>query len=128
MPADHAHVRLFGIGVLETIGEPVRHGIAEHQHVALRHGVAFFRRGGLGKVLADDPLGRLLLEWREQIAAEPAATAAETAPKSATARLRPRRRTAEIEKLRGGRPDDPNQQRQNSRKKDFGFGMRSVRK
>ena len=43
--ADHAHVGLLGIGVLETIGEPVRHGVTEHQHVALRHAVvALVRR------------------------------------------------------------------------------------
>src|SRR5207302_4312837 len=77
--ADHAHVRLFGIRVLETIGEPVRHAIAEHQHVALRHGLALPGRRRLGIIL--DPLRRLLLllEWREQIAAEPAAAESTTA-------------------------------------------------
>ena len=44
MFADHAHVRLFGIGVFKTIGEPVRHGVTEHKNVALGYGVAFLGR------------------------------------------------------------------------------------
>ena len=44
MSADHAHVRLFGIGVFKTIGEPVRHGVTEHQNVALRYSVVFLGR------------------------------------------------------------------------------------
>ena len=44
VPADHADVRLFGVGVFKTIGEPVRHGVTEHQNVALRYGFAFFGR------------------------------------------------------------------------------------
>jgi hypothetical protein len=42
--ADHAHVRLFGIGVFKTIGEPVRHGVAENKDVALGYSVAFLGR------------------------------------------------------------------------------------
>ena len=37
--ADNAHVRLFGIGILKTIGEPVRHGVAQHQQVVPPHDV-----------------------------------------------------------------------------------------
>ena len=36
VPADHAHIGLIGIGVLEAISEPVGHAIAEHQDVAIR--------------------------------------------------------------------------------------------
>ena len=42
--SDHAHVGLFGVGVFQTIGEPVRHGVTEHQNVALRYSVAFLGR------------------------------------------------------------------------------------
>src|SRR5207344_164093 len=100
-------VGLLDIRVLKAVGEPIRHAVAEHQHVAFRYGVALIRRRRLGEIL--DPLGRLLLEWCEQVAAEPAA-------KSPTAGWRRRRlrrpwRPAEIEKLRGCRAHDPNQQR-----------------
>ncbi len=50
--ADHAHVGLFGIGVLEAVGEPVGHAVAEHQHVALGGGVALVRGRARGKILA----------------------------------------------------------------------------
>ena len=108
MLADHAHVRLFGIGVLEAVGEPVRHAVAEHQHVALRNDgvVALLRRRRLGEIL--DPPRRLLLEWREQVAAEPAAIIAAKAAIVALWRL-PLRRPAEIKKLGGSRPHDPDQ-------------------
>ena len=87
MPADHAHTRLFGIGVLDAIGEPVRHAVAEHQHVALGHAVAFFRRRRAGIIFAHDwwpcarrppiPTGlrRLLLKRREDVVAEPGSAA-----------------------------------------------------
>ena len=120
MLADHAHVGLFGIGIFEAIGEPVGHGIAEHQHVTLRHGVALGRRRRPGEILARR-LRRLLLEWRKEVAAEPAA--------AIVARRRPlllRRtaETAEIEKLRGSGAGDPDQQRDRHRQRDqrAGFG------
>ena len=109
MLADHAHVRPLGIGILETVGEPVSHRIAEHQHVALRRALALLRRRRLGKILADYLFRRLLLEWREKIAAEPAAA---TAVSTAARRRRPLRSTeiiAEIEELRGGWCGDPDQ-------------------
>ena len=109
VPADDADLGLVGIGILEAVGKPVRHGVTQHQHIALRHGVAFFRRRSSGKVLADHPPWRLLLERGEQVAAEPAAAAA---------RLRPRR-PAEIEKeLRRRRPGNPDQQRHRHRQRD----------
>ena len=131
MLADHAHVRLFGIGVLKTVGEPVRHGVAEHQHVALRHGVALLRRRRLGEIL--DPLRRLLLERREQIAAEPAA-AAESGCCAAAAGGGP----PKLKNCADAGPTIPTSSATatasaisgplsvNMRKKDLGFGMRSV--
>ena len=98
--ADHAHIRLFGIGGLETVSEPVRHAVAEHQDVALGHRLALFRRRRLRKVL-NNPARRRLLEWREQVAAEPAA---------AVVARRRACRSAEIKKLRRGRADDSDQQ------------------
>ena len=87
--ADHAHVGLFGVGVLEAIGEPVRHGVAEHQHVALRHGVvALLRRRRLGKILDPLRLLLLLLERCEQVAAEPAAAAKSAAARRAAVAVR----------------------------------------
>ena len=80
MPADHADVRLFGVGVLKTIGEPVRHPVTEHQHVAFGYGLALLRRRRFGEVF--DSFRRLLLlllERGEQIAAEPAAASAAAA-------------------------------------------------
>ena len=111
MLANHAHIRPLGIGVLQTVGEPVRHRIAEHQHVALRHSLALLRRRRLGKILRYlpgrlTPSGYLLLKRLEYITAEPAAAAA---------RRRPLRSAeiaeiiAEIEELRGGRSGDPDQ-------------------
>ena len=86
--ADHAHIGLFGIGVLKTVGEPVGHGVAEHQHVTLRHGFALGRRRRPGEILARRlRAALLLLERRKEVAAEPAA--------AATLRRRPLRRTAE---------------------------------
>ena len=131
MLADHAYVRLFGIGILEAVRQPVGHGVAEHQHVALWHGLALLlRRRRLGKILHYRP-GRLtprrllprylLLERREYLATEPTTTAA---AKSPVAWLLPLRRSAEIEKLRGGRAGDPDQQRdrggQRDQRADFG--------
>ena len=84
MPADHAHGRPLGIGILETVGEPVGHPIAEHQHVVLRHGLALLRRRRFGKILEYLP-GRLTprrliprhlpLKRCVNIATEPAAAA-----------------------------------------------------
>ena len=72
--ADDAHVRLLGIGVFQAIAEPVGHGVAEHQHVTFSHGVTLGGAGRAGKILARRLRGLLLLlEWREEIAAEPAA-------------------------------------------------------
>ena len=55
MPADHADVRLFGIGVLKPISEPVCHGVPEHEDVALCYGISFLRRRRLGIILQDLP-------------------------------------------------------------------------
>ena len=41
---DYANFRLFGIGVLKPISEPVRHGIPEHEYVALWYGTSLIRR------------------------------------------------------------------------------------
>ena len=109
MLADHAHVGLLGIGVFETIAEPVGHRVAEHQHVTFRHRVTLGGAGRAGKILARRLRGLLLLEWLKEIAAKPAA---------ATLRRLPLRRTAEaaeIEKLRGSRPHDPDQKRDRNR-------------
>ena len=47
MFADHTRVRLIGIDVLKSIGEPVRHGVTEHKNVVLGCSVAFLGRRGL---------------------------------------------------------------------------------
>src|ERR1019366_4557917 len=112
--ADHAHIRLLGIGIFEAVSQPVCHGIAQHQNVALRHGVALLGRRRLRKIL---PLRRLtprqlLLEWRKQIVAEPAAGTALRLP------LRRATEVAEIEKLRRRRSDDPDQQRDRDGQRD----------
>ena len=78
--ADHAHVGLLDIGVLEAIGEPVGHAVAHHHHIALGHAFALLRRRRLGEILID-ALGRLRLEGREEIAAEPSAAAAAAPPR-----------------------------------------------
>src|SRR5438309_929310 len=74
MLANNAHFRLFGIGVFKPISEPVRHGIPEHEYVALCRGISFLRRRRLGIILQDLPRRRMpgpllprywLLEWRE---------------------------------------------------------------
>lgn len=79
MLADHAHVGLFRIGVVEAIAEPVGHQIAEHQHVAFRGQIAAFRGWSAGIIFPGRlPLRRLLLERGEErrvVAAEPAETA-----------------------------------------------------
>src|SRR5882757_9481366 len=103
--ADYAHVRLFGIGVFKTIGEPVGHGITEHKNVALRYSVAFLRRRRLRIILAHrrwclppipTRLGRLLLERIRRVITKPAATK----PAVTTLLLRPLLKSAEIEELR----------------------------
>jgi len=83
-------------------------------------------------------LGACCWKGAKQIATEPATATAETATESTVAaRLRPLRRSAKIEKLRGCRSDDSNQQRDRhsqrdqqaalgeNAQKDFGFAMRS---
>ena len=123
MLADHAHIRLLGIGVLETVSEPVGHRIAEHQHVTFRYGFALGRRRGPGEILARRLrclLLLLLLERRKDFAAEPAAPA--------TLRRRPLRLTAEtaeteIKELRGGRARDPDQHRNRNRQRDQQAGL-----
>src|SRR5205814_10254832 len=80
VPADHADVRLFGVGVLKTIGEPVRHRVTEHQHIAFGYGLALLRWRRFRKVF--DSFRRLLLlllERGEYIPAEPAAGSAAAA-------------------------------------------------
>ena len=90
--ADHAHVGLFGIGILETVGEPVGHGVAEHQHVALRHGVGSrFSGGGALEKSSRTPLaapaagtarrGRRRTSRRRRRCAAAAAAAAAEPPK-----------------------------------------------
>ena len=122
MLADHAHVGLFGVGVLKAIGEPVGHGIAEHQHVTLGHGVALGGRRRPGEILAWRLRGLLLLERRKEVAAEPATA---IAARRLGGRW-PRRtaETAEIEELRGRGARDPDQQRDRHRQRDqrAGFG------
>src|SRR6185312_2660092 len=98
-------------------GEPIRHAVAHHHHVALGDGVALLRRGRLGEILVD-AFRRLLLVWREEIA-EPAA-AASTEP--ALARRRPRW-SAEIEELRGRGGHDADEQRNRHAKHDQGAGL-----
>ena len=44
MFADHTHLGLISIDVLEPIGEPVRNGVTEHKNVALGNNVALLRR------------------------------------------------------------------------------------
>ena len=44
MFADHTHLGLIGIDVLKPIGEPVRHGVTEHENVALGNSVALLGR------------------------------------------------------------------------------------
>ena len=119
MPADYAHIRLLVVGILEAIGEPVGHGVAEHQDVVLGHhgGVALLRRRRLGVVL-DGPRS-LMLEGGEEVAAEPAAGAA----RGLLGRW-PRRPSEIEEKLcRGGRGDG-DQQHQDDRQHGHrtGFG------
>ena len=108
--ADHAHVGLFRIGVVEPIAKPVGHRIAQHQHVAFRGRVPAIRGRRAGIVLARRRLAsrRLLLERgkeRRVITAEPAKTTL-----AGLLALRRRRRPAEIEKLRRGRRHDAEQQ------------------
>ena len=50
VPPQDADFRGVGEGLLEAIGEPVRHRIAEHHDRRLRHRVGLLGRGGLGKV------------------------------------------------------------------------------
>src|SRR6185437_5763830 len=103
----------------EAVGQPVRHAVAEHHDIALRGrggGVVLGGRRRAGEILAHHALRLLLLERREQFAAEPAA-------KSGTLlRLRPRG-TAEIEKLGGSRSRDPKQQRGRDRHRDQRAGL-----
>ena len=117
--ADHAHVGLLGIGVFQAIAEPVGHGVAEHQHVTFGHRVTLGGAGRAGKILARRLRGLLLLlEWREEIAAEPAA--------ATTLWRLPLRRTAEaaeIEKLRRRRSRDPDQERDRNRQRDQRAGL-----
>src|SRR5439155_15182950 len=103
--ADHAHVGLLGIGVFETIAEPVGHGVAQYQHVTFRHRVALGGSRRTREILARRLLRRLLLEWLKEIAAKPAA--------ATLWRLAPRRtaEAAEIEELRRRRAHDPDQKR-----------------
>jgi hypothetical protein len=42
--SDHADLGLVRIGVLETISQPVRHGVTEHKNAALRRTFAFLWR------------------------------------------------------------------------------------
>ena len=74
--ADHAHVGLFGEGILEAVGQPVRHGVAEHQHVAS----GGHRRASPAPARANSPragpAAALLLERGEEVAAKPAAATA----------------------------------------------------
>jgi hypothetical protein len=42
--ADHTDLWLIGIDVLKSVREPVRHGIAEYNDLALGCGVAFLGR------------------------------------------------------------------------------------
>src|SRR5262249_28102066 len=67
--ADHAHVGLLGVGIFESVGEPVRHAVAHHHDVAFGNGLALLRRRRLGEILVD-ALGLLLLERLEEIAAK----------------------------------------------------------
>ena len=118
MLADHAHVGLLGIGVFQAIAEPVGHGVAQHQHVTLRHRVALGGPGRAGEILARRLRG-LLLEWLKEIAAKPAAAA--TLRRLA---LRRAAEAAEIEELRRRRSHDPDQKRDRNRQRDqrAGFG------
>ena len=106
--ADHAHIGLFGIGVLKAVSQPVRHRVAEHQHISLRYGLALLLRRRLGKILHYPPWRltprHLLLIWRERIVAEPAAATALRVLLLPT-------EVAKIEELRRRRSDDPEQQR-----------------
>ena len=122
--ADHAHVGLFGVDVFQAIGEPVRHGVAEHQHIALRYGVALGGPRRPGKVLAwrlRRLLLLLLLKRRKEVTAEPAAIAARGLP---LLLLRWSAETAEIEELRGRGAGDPDQKRDRHLQRDqrAGFG------
>src|SRR5262249_8502083 len=49
--ADHAHVGLLGVGVLEPEGEPVGHAVAHHHDIAFGNAVALLRRRRLGEIL-----------------------------------------------------------------------------
>jgi len=116
---DHAHVRLLGIGVLETIGEPVGHGIAEHQHVASGAVSRLSGEGALEKSSRTRCLGACCWKGANRSPPKPATATAETATESTVAaRLRPLRRSAKIEKLRGCRSDDSNQQRDRHSQRD----------
>ena len=116
--ADHAHVGLLGIGVFQAIAEPVGHGVAEHQHVTFGHACRAWRARARGKNPGAALAGLLLLlEWREEIAAEPAAATLWRLPLRRTAEA------AEIEKLRRRRARDPDQQRDRNRQHDQRAGL-----
>ena len=119
MLADHAKLRRFRQCILEAVGQPVGHRIAEHQHVLLGHGVALGGRGR-ARIIHAGRLLLLLLAGPEHVA--------ERRKKSASATARGLRlRTAakpEIEELRRRRSRDPEQHgardRQNRQGSAFG--------